>query len=351
MSTVLALETSCDESAAAIVRDRRVLASAVASQIEEHARWGGVVPEIASRRHVEALPGLIERVVAESGVGLDQLDGIAATVAPGLVGALLVGSVTARTLAHLHGKPFLGVHHLEGHLCSAGLGEALPPGPCLVLLVSGGHTELVRVEGPGLYRRLGRSHDDAAGECFDKVARLLGLSYPGGPAIEAAAAGGDPRSFALPKGRVSRPEGGFHPYDFSFSGLKTAVLRHVQTLEQRGQPLPLADLAASFEQVVAEVLVERSCRCAVDEGLDTLVLVGGVAANRRLRSLLERQAAVAGLQWRVAPLAYCTDNAAMIGLAATQRLQVGACSSTALGVAPRLPLEEAGRLYETLPCF
>ncbi|MFN5117686.1 MAG: tRNA (adenosine(37)-N6)-threonylcarbamoyltransferase complex transferase subunit TsaD [Cyanobacteriota bacterium] len=351
MSTVLALETSCDESAAAIVRDRRVLASAVASQIEEHARWGGVVPEIASRRHVEALPGLIERVVAESGVGLDQLDGIAATVAPGLVGALLVGSVTARTLARLHGKPFLGVHHLEGHLCSAGLGEELPPGPCLVLLVSGGHTELVRVEGPGLYRRLGRSHDVAAGECFDKVARLLGLAYPGGPAIEAAAAGGDPRSFALPKGRVSRPEGGFHPYDFSFSGLKTAVLRHVQTLEQRGQPLPLADLAASFEQVVAEVLVERSCRCAVDEGLDTLVLVGGVAANRRLRSLLERQAAAAGLQWRVAPLAYCTDNAAMIGLAATQRLQAGACSSTALGVAPRLPLEEAGRLYETLPCF
>jgi N6-L-threonylcarbamoyladenine synthase len=351
MPTVLALETSCDESAAAIVRDQEVLASAVASQIEEHARWGGVVPEIASRRHLEALPPLIERVCLESGLAIMDLDAVAATVAPGLVGALLAGSVTARTLARLHGLPFLGIHHLEGHLCSVLLGEAMPPGPYLVLLVSGGHTELVRVEGPGVYRRLGRSHDDAAGECFDKVARLLGLGYPGGPAIQAAAEGGDPHRFLLPKGRVSKPGGGFLPYDFSFSGLKTAVLRRVEELRGGGEPLPLADLAASFEQVVAEVLVERSCLCARDEGLDTLVLVGGVAANRRLRERLAQTAAAQGLQWRVAPLAYCTDNAAMIGVAAAARLARGCRSPLDLGVAARLPLEEADRLYETRPCF
>ena len=250
MPLVLALETSCDESAAAIVRDQTVLASAVASQVEEHARWGGVVPEIASRRHVEALPQLIEQVCRASGVAMAELDGIAATAAPGLVGALLVASVTGRTLAKLHRKPFVAVHHLEGHLCSVQLGEPLPPGPYLVLLVSGGHTELLRVDGPGRYVRLGRSHDDAAGEAFDKVARLLGLGYPGGPAIQAAGHNGDPLRFALPKGRVSRPEGGFYPYDFSFSGLKTAMLRQVRALEAEhhaeSAPLPLADLAASF---------------------------------------------------------------------------------------------------------
>ena len=355
MTTVLALETSCDESAAAIVRDGAVLASAVASQVEEHARWGGVVPEIASRRHVEALPQLIAQVMAESGVPAAELDAVAATVAPGLVGALLVASITGRTLARLHGKPFLGVHHLEGHLASVALGDPLPEGPYLVLLVSGGHTELVRVDGPGAYQRLGRSHDDAAGEAFDKVARLLGLGYPGGPAIQAAATAGDPRRFALPKGRVSRPEGGFHPYDFSFSGLKTAVLRQVRALEEQqaatGEALPVADLAASFEQVVAEVLVERSCRCARDHGLGTLVLVGGVAANRRLRALLQERCSRDGLQWRVAPLAYCTDNAAMIGVAACRRLALGAVSPAGLGVAARLPLEQADRLYETEPAF
>jgi N6-L-threonylcarbamoyladenine synthase len=351
MSTVLALETSCDESAAAIVRGRTVLASAIASQVEEHARWGGVVPEIASRRHLEALPALIEQVVAESGVGLATVDAIAATVAPGLVGALLVGSVTARTLARLHQRPFLGVHHLEAHLASAQLDPEPLEGEHLVLLVSGGHTELVRVDGPGRYRRLGRSHDDAAGECFDKVARLLGLGYPGGPAIEAIAREGNPHAFQLPKGRVSLPEGGFHPYDFSFSGLKTAMLRRIESLHGAGGTLPLADLAASFEQVVAEVLVERSCRCAADQGLGTLVLVGGVAANRRLRQLLAERAEQQGLRWRVAPLAWCTDNAAMVGVAACQRLDSGCSSPIELGVTPRLALSDAGRLYESQACF
>ena len=355
MATVLALETSCDESAAAIVRDGAVLAAAVASQMEEHARWGGVVPEIASRRHVEALPQLIDRVCVESGRTVATVDAVAATVAPGLVGALLVASVTGRTLARLHDRPFLGIHHLEGHLASVQLGEPLPPGPTLVLLVSGGHTELVRVDGPGRYRRLGRSHDDAAGEAFDKAARLLGLSYPGGPAIEAAAAGGDDGRFPLPKGRISLPEGGFHPYDFSFSGLKTALLRQVRALEPPaaggGAPLPVADLAASFERVVAEVLVERSCRCARDQGIATLVLVGGVAANRRLRQLMAMACRREGVELRIAPLAYCTDNAAMIGVAACERLRAGLVSPIDLGVAARLPLEEAGRLYGSQAAF
>ncbi len=355
MPTLLALETSCDESAAAVVRDQTVLASAIATQIEEHARWGGVVPEIASRRHVEALPHLIEQVMAESGVSYAELDAIAATAAPGLVGALLVGSVTGRSLARLHGKPFVGVHHLEGHLCSVHLGDPLPSGPYLVLLVSGGHTEMIRVDGPGSYSRLARSRDDAAGEAFDKVARLLGLGYPGGPAVQAAAASGDPKRFPLPKGRVSLPEGGFHPYDFSFSGLKTAVLRLVNQLRAEeaagGEPFPLADVAASFEQVVADVLVERTTRCARDQGLKTIVMVGGVAANRRLRDRLQERCQALQLDWRVAPLAYCTDNAAMIGVAAEQRFMAGGQSSIRLAVTPRLALEEAPVLYEPQPPF
>lgn len=355
MPTLLALETSCDESAAAVVRDQTVLASAIATQIEEHARWGGVVPEIASRRHVEALPHLIEQVMAESGVSYAELDAIAATAAPGLVGALLVGSVTGRSLARLHGKPFVGVHHLEGHLCSVHLGDPLPSGPYLVLLVSGGHTEMIRVDGPGSYSRLARSRDDAAGEAFDKVARLLGLGYPGGPAVQAAAASGDPKRFPLPKGRVSLPEGGFHPYDFSFSGLKTAVLRLVNQLRAEeaagGEPFPLADVAASFEQVVADVLVERTTRCARDQGLKTIVMVGGVAANRRLRERLQERCQALQLDWRVAPLAYCTDNAAMIGVAAEQRFMAGGQSSIRLAVTPRLALEEAPVLYEPQPPF
>lgn len=355
MTTVLALETSCDESAAAVVRDQTVLASAIATQIEEHARWGGVVPEIASRRHVEALPHLIEQVMAESGVSYAELDAIAATAAPGLVGALLVGSVTGRSLARLHGKPFVGVHHLEGHLCSVHLGDPLPSGPYLVLLVSGGHTEMIRVDGPGSYSRLARSRDDAAGEAFDKVARLLGLGYPGGPAVQAAAVSGDPKRFPLPKGRVSLPEGGFHPYDFSFSGLKTAVLRLVNQLRAEeaagGEPFPLADVAASFEQVVADVLVERTTRCARDQGLKTIVMVGGVAANRRLRDRLQERCQALQLDWRVAPLAYCTDNAAMIGVAAEQRFMAGGQSSIRLAVTPRLALEEAPVLYEPQPPF
>jgi len=354
MTSVLALETSCDESAAALVCRRadgrfEVQSARIASQVEEHARWGGVVPEIASRRHVEALPGLIEQVLGESGSTLADVDAIAATVAPGLAGALMVASVTGRTLSALHQRPFLAVHHLEGHLASVHLAEHQPQPPYLVLLVSGGHTELIRVEADGGMERLGRSHDDAAGEAFDKVARLLGLGYPGVPAIQAAAEGGDGSRFTLPKGRISLPEGGFHPYDFSFSGLKTAMLR---TVEAQDSPLPTADLAASFEQVVVDVLVERSLRCATDHGLAELVMVGGVAANHRLRRTLQLRSAAVGVRVSVAPLAYCTDNAAMIGAAALLRWERGARGcSWRTGVSARWPLGQADQLYNEQPAF
>lgn len=356
MPTVLALETSCDESAAAVVRlvdgKMSVLASTIASQVEEHARWGGVVPEIASRRHVEALPGLIEQALAASGQSWEQLDAVAATVAPGLAGALMVASVTGRTLAALHGRPFIGVHHLEGHLASVQLADSDQAPPYVVLLVSGGHTELIRVDADGGMRRLGRSHDDAAGEAFDKVARLLGLGYPGGPAIQAAADGGDARRFSLPKGRISRPEGGFHPYDFSFSGLKTAMLRTVQRVQADEDALPLADLAASFEQVVADVLVERSLRCVVDEGLNQLVMVGGVAANKRLRRCMQEQAEAKGIAVSIAPLAYCTDNAAMIAAAGLVRLHREPVESAlTIGVSARWPLDQSSDLYAFPPPF
>ena len=359
MPSVLALETSCDESAAALLclhGDGRleVESSRIASQVEEHARWGGVVPEIASRRHVEALPGLIGTVLEQSGRTWEDVDLVAATVAPGLAGALMVASVTGRTLAALHGRPFLAVHHLEGHLASVHLGVQRPALPYLVLLVSGGHTELIRVQAGGGMERLGRTHDDAAGEAFDKVARLLGLGYPGGPAIQAAAEGGDDRRYALPKGRISLPGGGFHPYDFSFSGLKTAMLRQVEA-ETKASPsaeLPVADLAASFEQVVADVLVDRSLRCAADHGLSELVMVGGVAANRRLRRTMEQRAAGAGVRVSIAPLEYCTDNAAMIGAAALLRWQRDrGSSSLRSGVSARWPLAQADALYNEHPPF
>jgi len=356
--TVLALETSCDESAAAVVRRVSgrffLLSSCISSQVEEHSQWGGVVPEIASRRHLEAMPFLVHDALIQSQCKVEELDAIASTVAPGLAGALMVGSITGRTLAALHQLPFLGIHHLEGHLSSVFLDEFSPSPPYLVLLVSGGHTEIIYVEREMSFRKLGRSHDDAAGEAFDKVARLLGLSYPGGPAIEAKAKDGDPLRFQFPKGRVSNPSGGFYPYDFSFSGLKTSVLRKVESFKNKNIPVPVEDISASFENAVAEVLVERSLNCAVDHDIKDLVMVGGVAANQRLRNLMRSKASKHRLpiQVHLAPKAFCTDNAAMIGAAALIRLESNISpSSLELGVSPRLSLTEADKLYRTPPPF
>ena len=352
MTIVLALETSCDETAVALVDGRRVLASQVASQVASHAPYGGVVPELAARRHVELLPHLVDQAFAEAGIGWTEVNAVAATATPGLVGALLVGLTTGKTMALLHGKTFLAVHHLEGHLCSAQLTGGPPPEtPFLVLLVSGGHTQLVRVDGPGVYRICGATVDDAAGEAFDKVARLLGLGYPGGPAIEAVAGSGQPRRFAFPQGRVRRRGGGYEPYAFSFSGLKTAVLRCIEALQRQGEPLPVADLAASFEDTVATVLSRRSVGCALDQGLSRLVVVGGVAANRRLRQTLEQRCREEKIDLVMAPLAFCGDNAAMIGVAASQRLASGCQSPWTIGVSPRLPLHEADSLYHPQPPF
>tara|TARA_B100000965_G_scaffold373447_1_gene363911 strand:+ start:306 stop:1376 length:1071 start_codon:yes stop_codon:yes gene_type:complete len=356
MSIILSLETSCDESAAAIVSNEKgkieLLANEIASQIEEHSRWGGVVPEIASRRHLENLPFLINQVFLKSNLHTKNIDAVAATVTPGLSGSLLVGSITARTIANLNQIPFLGIHHLEGHLSSIYLAKNHPTPPFLVLLVSGGHTELIKVDIDHNYQRLGRSHDDAAGEAFDKVARLLGLSYPGGPAIQKIAKNGDPKRFQFPKGRVSKPEGGFYPYDFSFSGLKTAVFRQIEKLKLENKKLPEEDIAASFENVVAEVLVERSLLCALDQKLNTIVLVGGVAANERLRKMMVEKASGKSINIALAPMEFCTDNAAMIGAAALLRLSSrNNQSSMELGVSARWPLEKSDLLYDLNPPF
>lgn len=349
MKTVLALETSCDETAAAVVRDRTVLSNVVASQIDLHRRYGGVVPEVASRAHVESLGTVIETALQEAGVSWSALDGVAATCAPGLVGALMVGVTAGKTLALIHDKPFLGIHHLEGHIYATYLSQPELQPPFLCLLVSGGHTSLIYVKDCGHYEVLGKTRDDAAGEAFDKVARLLDLGYPGGPVIDQLAAAGDATAFSLPEGNISLPKGGFHPYDASFSGLKTAVLRLVQSLQQQGvDPLPVADLCASFQATVAKGLTKRTIRCAIDHGLTAIAVGGGVAANSGLRQHLSAAATEQGLTVLFPPLKYCTDNAAMIGCAAADHLNRGHRSTFALGTQSRMALTDVMGLYAPL---
>ncbi len=354
-STVLAIETSCDETAVAIVSGRHVLSSVVASQIETHKRYGGVVPEVASREHVGAVGGAIEQAFAEanqsndlSPIAWDDIDAIATTCAPGLVGALMVGITAAKTLAMVHNKPFLGVHHLEGHIYASYLSDETLKPPFLCLLVSGGHTSFVQVRGAGDYVILGKTRDDAAGEAFDKVARLLDLGYPGGPIIDRLAQTGNPKAFPLPEGKISLPEGGFHPYDASFSGLKTAVLRLTENLKNQpdysGQ-LPVADIAASFQSTVAKGLVKRAIACALDHNLPTIVVGGGVAANSGLRQQLQQAAQAHNLTVIFPPLKYCTDNAAMIACAAIEHFDQGERSPLTLGGQSKLSLTEIDQLY------
>jgi N6-L-threonylcarbamoyladenine synthase len=346
MKTVLALETSCDETAAAVVRDRTVLSNIVASQIDIHRRYGGVVPEVASRAHVENLGAVVEAALQEAEVTWGDIDGVASTCAPGLVGALMVGVTAGKTLAMLHDKPFLGIHHLEGHIYASYLSQPELQPPYLCLLVSGGHTSLIHVQDCGRYEMLGKTRDDAAGEAFDKVARLLELGYPGGPVIDKLAAQGDRTAFKLPEGNISLPGGGIHPYDSSFSGLKTAVLRLVQSLKDDGvDPLPIHNLCASFQETVAKGLTKRTIRCAQDYGLGTIAIGGGVAANSGLRQHLSAAAAENGLTVLFPPLKYCTDNAAMIGCAAADHLERGHQSGFQLGTRSRMELAEVMTLY------
>ncbi|MEB3829379.1 tRNA (adenosine(37)-N6)-threonylcarbamoyltransferase complex transferase subunit TsaD [Phormidium sp. CCY1219] len=345
MATVLAVETSCDETAVAIVKNREVCSNVVASQIAVHQQYGGVVPEVASRAHLEQVNRAIAIAMQEAHLTPADLDGIAATCAPGLVGALLVGLTSAKTLAMLHHKPFIGVHHLEGHIYASYLSDPNLQPPFLCLLVSGGHTSLIFVKDCGKYETLGQTRDDAAGEAFDKVARLLNLGYPGGPIIDKRAKQGNPTAFALPEGKISLPKGGYHPYDSSFSGLKTAVLRLVQKLEGSGVTLPVDDIAASFQDTVARALTKRAIACARDYGLHTLVVGGGVAANSRLRQHLQDAAIGHNLRVIFPPLKYCTDNAAMIACAAADHLNRGHTTPLTLGAASRMSLTEVMQLY------
>ncbi|MBD1929721.1 tRNA (adenosine(37)-N6)-threonylcarbamoyltransferase complex transferase subunit TsaD [Trichocoleus sp. FACHB-90] len=345
MTTVLAIETSCDETAVAIVKNREVCSSVVSSQISVHQQYGGVVPEVASRQHVETINFCVEQALQDAQVEWGAIDGIAATAAPGLVGALLVGLTTAKTLAIVHQKPFVGIHHLEGHIYASYLSDPALQPPFLCLLVSGGHTSLIYVKDCGVYETLGETRDDAAGEAFDKVARLLNLGYPGGPVIDRLAREGNPQAYPLPEGNVGLPGGGYHPYDSSFSGLKTAVLRLVQKLQQQGGLLPVKDIAASFQESVSRSLTKRAIACAVDYGLDTIVIGGGVAANSGLRSHLAAAAATRNLRVLFPDLKFCTDNAAMIGCAAAEHLNRGHTSRLTLGVQSRLAITDVMQLY------
>ena len=329
----LGIETSCDETAAAVVAgDRRILANVVSSQFEEHRPYGGVVPEIAARAHVERIDGVVREALARAGVGVDELDGIAATAGPGLIGGVIVGLTAAKAMAAAAGKPFVAVNHLEGHALTARLTHDVAF-PYLLLLVSGGHCQLLIVEGVGRYERLGATIDDAAGEAFDKVAKLLGLGLPGGPAVERAAHAGDPSRVPLPKPMAGKPG-----CDFSFSGLKTAVRIAVE----RGGLRP-EDVAAAFQGRVVEALAERTGRAlsaAALRGLrpSALVVAGGVAANAALRTALEATARDAGLPLLAPPAALCTDNAAMIAWAGLERLALGRADPLDAPARARWPL-------------
>jgi N6-L-threonylcarbamoyladenine synthase len=316
---ILGIETSCDETGAAVVENgRRVLASVVASQVDLHRKYGGVVPEIASRAHLEALVPVIDEALRRAGTAAAEVDAVAVVHRPGLIGSLLLGVTAAKTLAWLHGRPLVGIDHVESHIYAACLEREAPVFPCVALIVSGGHTSLYRCDGPRAQTLLGATTDDAAGEAFDKVASILGLPYPGGPSIDAAAERGSPRAVAF-----SRPWLGKESFDFSFSGVKTAVLYHVRgqgaDAKRRSTDLSaqeMADVAASFQECVVDVLVGKTLRAADACGLDRVVVGGGVAANRRLRARFEEEAGAAGLDLVLPPMRFCTDNAAMVaGLA------------------------------------
>jgi N6-L-threonylcarbamoyladenine synthase len=318
---VLGIETSCDETGIGVVRGRELLADAVASSVDEHARFGGVVPEVASRAHVEAMLPTVHRALAEAGISLGDIDAVAVTAGPGLAGALLVGVAAAKAYALALDKPLYGVNHLAAHVAVDVLEHGSLPEPCVALLVSGGHSSLIVV--PDLAADvvpLGATVDDAAGEAFDKVARLLGLPFPGGPHLDRLARDGDPSAIAFPRGLTGPRD---PAYDFSFSGLKTAVARWVEHRQRVQESVPVADVAASFQEAVADVLTAKAVRACQDRGIDHLVIGGGVAANSRLRALAEQRCAEVGIRLRVPRPGLCTDNGAMVAALGAELMSRG----------------------------
>ncbi|HJE52568.1 MAG TPA: tRNA (adenosine(37)-N6)-threonylcarbamoyltransferase complex transferase subunit TsaD [Tessaracoccus flavescens] len=325
---ILGLESSCDETGVGIVRGRTLLANEVASSVDLHVRFGGVVPEVASRAHLSALIPTLERAAEKADIDLADLDAIAVTAGPGLMGALVVGLASAKALAAYLNKPLYGVNHLVGHVAVDLLDHGELPTPSLALLVSGGHTSLLHVEDIATtITEIGSTIDDAAGEAYDKVARILGLAYPGGPVIDKAAQWGDPTAIRFPRGLTARHDLEKHRFDFSFSGLKTAVARWVEQRRLDGLDIPVNDVAASFQEAVCDVLTAKTVDAAQAYGVDTILLGGGVAANSRLRTLLEERAAAVGIQLRRPRPALCTDNGAMIAAVGSEVVRAGLAPS------------------------
>lgn len=325
---VLGIESSCDETGVGLVRGHTLLANEVASSVDLHVRFGGVVPEVASRAHLSALIPTFERAAAKADVDLADVDAVAVTAGPGLMGALVVGVAAAKALSAYLGKPLYGVNHLVGHVAVDLLDHGPLPQPALALLVSGGHTSLLHVEDVATsITEIGSTIDDAAGEAYDKVARLLGLAYPGGPVIDKAAAEGDPTAIRFPRGLTARHDLEKHRFDFSFSGLKTAVARWVEQRRLEGKDIPVADVAASFQEAVADVLTAKTVDAARQYGVDSILIGGGVAANSRLRTLLEERAAAAGFEVRRPRPALCTDNGAMIAAVGAEVIRAGVAPS------------------------
>ena len=333
---ILAIESSCDETAAAVVKNgREVLSNIISSQIELHKLYGGVVPEIASRKHIEKINPVIREALAEAGMKLEDMDAIGVTYGPGLVGALLVGVAAAKAISYAKNIPLVGVHHIEGHISANYIENKDLEPPFLGMVVSGGHTHLVMVEDYGKYEILGKTRDDAAGEAFDKVARAIGLGYPGGPKVDKLAREGNPDAIVFPKGKL-----GDCPYDFSFSGVKSAVLNYINNAQMKGEEINRADLAASFQKSVVDVLVEHTMLAAKDYHMDKIAIAGGVASNGALREAMTKACEKRGYKfYRPSPI-FCTDNAAMIGVAAYYEYIKGTRHGWDLNAVPNLKLGE-----------
>ena len=330
---VLGLETSCDETGVAVVEDGRIRANLLSSQTDLHARFGGVVPELASRQHLVSLNILLAQALDDAEIGFGDLDGIAVTIGPGLVGALLVGVAAAKSLAYVLGVPLIGINHLEGHVEAAFLERPELQPPVIALIVSGGHTMITALPEHGRFEILGSTIDDAAGEAFDKIARFIGLGFPGGPAIDKLSQGGNPKAYKFPRAMMKDDS-----YDFSYSGLKTAVIRWIRERNEAGEDIVAEDLAASFQEAIVDVQIAKTLRAAEARGIGTVIVVGGVAANSRLRARMSEEGEKRGLTVVTPSLALCTDNGAMIAAAGMRRLALGESTPLDVSANPNMAL-------------